>query len=104
MQTIRSIHDDEPAQVICTECSSPMHQVLGGVAITFKGKGFYTTDKGKPWWVDSPSHAGSAATFHSAIFVPHTKPNQTNFTTSGANRSRKQPVNTRVTIASVQLK
>jgi putative FmdB family regulatory protein len=47
-QTIRSIHDDEPAEVICTECSSPMHQVLGGVAITFKGKGFYTTDKGKP--------------------------------------------------------
>jgi putative FmdB family regulatory protein len=45
---IRSIHDDEPAEVICTECSSPMHQVLGGVAITFKGKGFYTTDKGKP--------------------------------------------------------
>jgi putative FmdB family regulatory protein len=46
MQTIRSIHDDEPAEVICTECSSPMHQVLGGVAISFKGKGFYTTDKG----------------------------------------------------------
>lgn len=48
MQTVRSIHDDEPTEVICTECLSPMHQVLGGVAITFKGKGFYTTDKGKP--------------------------------------------------------
>jgi putative FmdB family regulatory protein len=48
MQTIRSIHDDEPAEVICTECLSPMHQVLGGVAISFKGNGFYTTDKGKP--------------------------------------------------------
>jgi predicted nucleic acid-binding Zn ribbon protein len=47
MQTIRSIHDDEPAVVECPECLSPMHQVLGGVAITFKGKGFYTTDKGK---------------------------------------------------------
>jgi putative FmdB family regulatory protein len=48
MQEVRSIHDDEPAQVICTECASPMHQVLGGVAISFKGNGFYTTDKGKP--------------------------------------------------------
>ena len=47
MQEVRSIHEDEPAVVTCTECSSPMHQVLGGVAITFKGKGFYTTDKGQ---------------------------------------------------------
>jgi putative FmdB family regulatory protein len=46
MQTVRSIHEDEPALVECPQCSSPMHQVLGGVAITFKGKGFYTTDKG----------------------------------------------------------
>ena len=43
---VRSIHDDEPAEIICTQCSGPMHQVLGGVAITFKGKGFYSTDKG----------------------------------------------------------
>ena len=46
MQTVRSIHDDEPAEVICPECSNPMHQVLGGVAIKFNGKGFYSTDKG----------------------------------------------------------
>lgn len=43
---VRSIHDDEPAEMICTECSQAMYQVLGGVAITFKGKGFYSTDKG----------------------------------------------------------
>ena len=48
MQEVRSIHDDEPALITCTECNQPMHQVLGGVAISFKGNGFYTTDKGKP--------------------------------------------------------
>jgi putative FmdB family regulatory protein len=42
---IRSIHDDEPAQVICQECEQPMRQVIGGVAIKFKGGGFYTNDK-----------------------------------------------------------
>jgi putative FmdB family regulatory protein len=46
MQTIRSIHEDEPTLITCTVCTGPMHQVLGNVAITFKGGGFYTTDKG----------------------------------------------------------
>lgn len=42
---IRSIHDDEPKQITCTECEQPMHQVIGQVSVSFKGKGFYSNDK-----------------------------------------------------------
>lgn len=44
---MRSIHDDEPEDIRCEECGEPMAQVVGNVRITFKGQGFYTTDKGK---------------------------------------------------------
>ena len=44
---IRSIHDDESAEVKCAECGATMRQVIGGVAIKFNGGGFYTNDKRK---------------------------------------------------------
>ena len=43
----RSIHDDnEPTK--CAECGEPITQRLGNFGLTFKGSGFYNTDKGKP--------------------------------------------------------
>jgi putative FmdB family regulatory protein len=44
---IRSIHAEEPTDIRCTECGEPMRQVVGGVAVSFKGSGFYSTDKNK---------------------------------------------------------
>lgn len=44
---VRSIHADEPAEVRCVECGELMRQVVGGVAVSFKGSGFYSTDKRK---------------------------------------------------------
>jgi putative FmdB family regulatory protein len=43
---IRSIHDDEPDDIRCAECRKSMTQVLSGVGVSFKGSGFYSTDKG----------------------------------------------------------
>jgi putative FmdB family regulatory protein len=43
---VRSIHAEEPAEILCDECAKPMIQVLGGVGVSFKGSGFYSTDKG----------------------------------------------------------
>lgn len=40
----RSIHTQEP-QHTCDLCNQPMRQVVGGVGVAFKGKGFYSTDK-----------------------------------------------------------
>ena len=43
---IRSIHDDnEPTK--CPECSEPLRQVIAGVSVSFKGSGFYATDRNK---------------------------------------------------------
>lgn len=40
----RSIHDDnEPTE--CDQCKQPLTQDLSKVAVTFKGRGFYSTDK-----------------------------------------------------------
>lgn len=40
----RSIHDDhEPTK--CNQCGEPLTQQLGTIAVTFKGRGFYSTDK-----------------------------------------------------------
>lgn len=40
----RSIHDDrEPTK--CDQCGEPLTQQLGAIAVTFKGHGFYSTDK-----------------------------------------------------------
>lgn len=44
---VRSIHEDEPKDLKCPECQNSVRQVLGGVAIQFKGSGFYRTDKNK---------------------------------------------------------
>ena len=44
---MRSIHDDEPEDIRCAECGEPMRQLVGGVAVSFKGSGFYSTDKNK---------------------------------------------------------
>jgi putative FmdB family regulatory protein len=44
---IRSIHAEEPTDIKCAECGEPMRQVVGGVAVSFKGSGFYSTDKNK---------------------------------------------------------
>jgi predicted nucleic acid-binding Zn ribbon protein len=44
---IRSIHAEEPTDIECAECGEPMRQVVGGVAVSFKGSGFYSTDKNK---------------------------------------------------------
>jgi len=44
---IRSIHAEEPTDIRCAECGEPMWQVVGGVGVSFKGSGFYSTDKGK---------------------------------------------------------
>lgn len=43
---IRSIHAEEPKHT-CDECGEPMTQVVGQVSVSFKGSGFYTTDKRK---------------------------------------------------------
>lgn len=45
LSVMRSIHDDEPAETKCAECGGGMRQVIGGVGVTFKGSGFYSTDK-----------------------------------------------------------
>ena len=40
----RSIHDDrEPTN--CDQCGKPLTQKLGAIGVTFKGSGFYSTDK-----------------------------------------------------------
>jgi putative FmdB family regulatory protein len=40
----RSIHDDnEPTK--CNECGGQLTQIIGGLGISFKGSGFYSTDK-----------------------------------------------------------
>ena len=40
----RSIHDDrEPTK--CNQCGEPLTQKLGAIGVTFKGSGFYSTDK-----------------------------------------------------------
>ena len=40
----RSIHDDnEPTE--CKECGGSLTQVIGSLGVSFKGSGFYTTDK-----------------------------------------------------------
>jgi putative FmdB family regulatory protein len=44
---IRSIHAEEPTDIKCAECGDPMRQVVGAVSVSFKGSGFYSTDKGK---------------------------------------------------------
>jgi predicted nucleic acid-binding Zn ribbon protein len=44
---IRSIHAEEPTDIKCAECGEPMRQVVGGVSVSFKGSGFYSTDKNK---------------------------------------------------------
>lgn len=36
---VRSIHDDDPGYQ-CSNCKVPMHQVLGGVSLSFKGGGW----------------------------------------------------------------
>lgn len=45
LSVVRSIHDDEPAEIKCAECGGGMRQVIGGIGVTFKGAGFYSTDK-----------------------------------------------------------
>jgi putative FmdB family regulatory protein len=40
----RSIHDDQEPTT-CTECQQPLTQKLGTIGVTFKGSGFYSTDK-----------------------------------------------------------
>ena len=40
----RSIHDDKEPTT-CNECGEPLTQDIGQVAVTFKGQGFYSTDK-----------------------------------------------------------
>ena len=39
------INDDK--QATCTQCKQPMRRSYTSPAITFKGKGFYSTDKRK---------------------------------------------------------
>ena len=41
---IRSIHADEPT-FFCEKCGNRMNQVVSLGGITFKGSGFYRTDK-----------------------------------------------------------
>jgi putative FmdB family regulatory protein len=42
----RSIHDDnEPTK--CAECDQPLIQKISGFGLSFKGSGFYGTDKNK---------------------------------------------------------
>ena len=45
MTEVRSIHAPVPAEVKCVECEKPMRQVVGSVGVSFKGSGFYSTDK-----------------------------------------------------------
>lgn len=40
----RSIHDDKEPTT-CNQCGEPVTQDIGRVAVTFKGNGFYSTDK-----------------------------------------------------------
>jgi putative FmdB family regulatory protein len=43
---IRSIHDDnEPT--VCPDCGLKLAQVIAGVSVSFKGSGFYSTDRNK---------------------------------------------------------
>lgn len=44
---IRSIHAEEPTDMKCAECGEPLTQVIGQVSVSFKGSGFYVTDKRK---------------------------------------------------------
>ena len=47
LSQVRSIFDDdEPTD--CPDCGTKLAQVIAGVSISFKGSGFYATDKGKP--------------------------------------------------------
>jgi putative FmdB family regulatory protein len=40
----RSIHDDsEPTE--CAECGGKLNQIIGSLGVSFKGNGFYSTDK-----------------------------------------------------------
>jgi putative FmdB family regulatory protein len=39
INVVRSIHDDDPGY-FCGKCNKPMIQVLGGVALSFKGGGW----------------------------------------------------------------
>jgi predicted nucleic acid-binding Zn ribbon protein len=41
----RSIHDDTPRDITCFDCHIPMNRKWDSPAVTFTGKGFYTTDK-----------------------------------------------------------
>jgi putative FmdB family regulatory protein len=41
-----SIHDE--ALKTCPECKGELRKVLGEVGVTFKGSGFYRTDKATP--------------------------------------------------------
>lgn len=42
----RSIYDDnEPTK--CTECGEPVVQKISGFGLSFRGSGFYNTDKNK---------------------------------------------------------
>ena len=45
MTEVRSIHAPAPAEVKCAECQTLMRQVVGSVGVSFKGSGFYSTDK-----------------------------------------------------------
>lgn len=46
LKEVRSIHDDkEPTE--CPECGLKLRQVIGSVGITFKGTGYYRTDRNK---------------------------------------------------------
>lgn len=66
---------DEPLK-ICPKCGKSLRRVLsGGIGISFKGSGFYVTDKGAP---ASPAKAASAtpttSATSSAAATPSVKP------------------------------
>lgn len=44
LSEIRSIHDDAPEH-LCEKCGQKMQQVISLGGISFKGSGFYRTDK-----------------------------------------------------------
>ena len=46
LSQVRSIFDDdEPTD--CPDCGTKLTQVIAGVSVSFKGSGFYSTDKNK---------------------------------------------------------
>jgi putative FmdB family regulatory protein len=45
--TIAASIKTEPSVPVCSACTVTMVRVYGVAAVTFKGSGFYQTDKGK---------------------------------------------------------